>query len=106
MSQTTRPEDTMPGGPRGAAEAPIPSGASPPASTRSPSLAKAALLIFALALGFRLLFAGIVSDTYDYDEFVVLLLARDFAHGAVPYRDFIFFHPPGILVLLRLIQPL
>ncbi|MGI8826109.1 MAG: ArnT family glycosyltransferase [Chloroflexota bacterium] len=62
--------------------------------------------VFALAVAVRTVFALITHDTYDYDEFVILLLARDFAHGAVPYHDFMFFHPPGILVLYRAIEPL
>lgn len=64
------------------------------------------LIVLACAVGFRLAFAALTSNTYDYDEFVLLLLSRDYAHGAVPYRDFMFFHPPGALVPLRLAQPL
>jgi 4-amino-4-deoxy-L-arabinose transferase-like glycosyltransferase len=63
------------------------------------------LAIFCLALVVRGLFAIAIGDTYDYDEFVVLLLARDFSTGAVPYHSFMFFHPPGILVILRGLQP-
>jgi Dolichyl-phosphate-mannose-protein mannosyltransferase len=62
-----------------------------------------AVLGFALAL--RVLFLLLTADTYDYDEFVLLTLARDWAHGAMPYRDFMFFHPPGALAVLRLIEP-
>lgn len=58
------------------------------------------------ALGLRILFALLTSGTYDADEFVLLGLSRSFAHGAVPYRDFMFFHPPGVLVMLRALQPL
>lgn len=54
----------------------------------------------------RLLFTILIGGTYDYDEFVILLLGRDLSHGAVAYRDFMFFHPPGILVLVRLLQPM
>lgn len=64
------------------------------------------ITVFTAALALRLIFGRLIADTYDYDEFVLLLLSRDFAHGAVPYRDFMFFHPPGILVLLRSIEPL
>ena len=60
-----------------------------------------ALAVLAIALGLRLMFALLIADTYDPDEFVVLGLGRLLAHGAVAYRDFSFFHPPGILVLLR-----
>lgn len=64
------------------------------------------LIVLACALGLRLAFALLTADTYDYDEFVILLLGRDYAHGAVPYHDFQFFHPPGVLVLFRQLEPL
>ena len=64
------------------------------------------IVVIAVAFAIRLCFGLATADTYDYDEFVLLLLGRDFAHGAVPYRDFMFFHPPGELVLLRLLEPL
>jgi hypothetical protein len=64
------------------------------------------VLIVLLALALRVVVALLTSNTYDYDEFVVLLLARDMAHGAIPYRDFMFFHPPGILVIFRALEPL
>ncbi len=62
--------------------------------------------VFVCALSLRMVFGLIVANTYDYDEFVLLLLARDFAHGAVPYKDFMFFHPPGALVFFRALEPL
>jgi hypothetical protein len=65
-----------------------------------------ALAVLVCALGLRLVFAALTASSYDPDEFVVLALSRDFAHGAVPYRDFSFFHPPGVLVLFRALQPL
>ena len=65
-----------------------------------------ALAVFGLALGLRLVFSALLADTFDEDEFVYLALGRDLAHGALPYRDFTFFHPPGILVVLRLLDPL
>jgi hypothetical protein len=58
------------------------------------------------ALGLRVLFALLTAGTYEPDEFVLLALGNRFAHGAVPYRDFMFFHPPGALVLYRALQPL
>jgi len=64
------------------------------------------LIVLAAALLLRMGFALLTANTYDYDEFVLLLNGRDYAHGAVPYRDFMFFHPPGMLVLLRAIEPL
>jgi Dolichyl-phosphate-mannose-protein mannosyltransferase len=70
------------------------------------SALKLGISVFLIALALRLLFGRLIADTYDYDEFVLLLLARDFAHGDVPYRDFMFFHPPGALVMLRGLEPL
>jgi hypothetical protein len=35
----------------------------------------------------------------------MLALSRQLAHGAVAYRDFTFFHPPGVLVVLGALQP-
>jgi len=64
------------------------------------------LQIFALALALRLLVAVLTANLYDPDEFVYLTLARAVAHGAVPYRDFVFFHPPGFLIILRALNPL
>lgn len=64
------------------------------------------LALAALAVCVRLVFLLLTADTFDYDEFVLLLLARDTAHGATPYRDFMFFHPPGALVFLAALQPL
>ncbi|GAC1331180.1 MAG: hypothetical protein NVSMB22_23240 [Chloroflexota bacterium] len=64
------------------------------------------MLVLVVAGVARLAFAAMTRDTYDYDEFVILLLARDFAHGAVPYDTFKFFHPPGVLVLFRLLEPI
>ncbi|HEX8917534.1 MAG TPA: glycosyltransferase family 39 protein [Chloroflexota bacterium] len=64
------------------------------------------LAVFGFALGLRLILSLLLSDTFDKDEFVYLALGRDVAHGAVPYRDFAFFHPPGILFLTALLNPL
>lgn len=63
-------------------------------------------MVAGFAVTVRLVFLLLTADTYDYDEFVVLLLGRDTAHGAVPYRDFEFFHPPGVLALFAILQPL
>jgi 4-amino-4-deoxy-L-arabinose transferase-like glycosyltransferase len=79
-------------------DAPLPGGARP--------RWRDALLVLGFALALRLLFAALTADTYDYDEFVLLLLARDFSHGQVPYHDFMFFHPPGVLVILRPLEPI
>jgi Dolichyl-phosphate-mannose-protein mannosyltransferase len=65
-----------------------------------------ALAVFGLAIALRLVFSALMANTYDEDEFVYLALGRDLAHGAIPYRDFPFFHPPGILVVLQFLDPL
>jgi Dolichyl-phosphate-mannose-protein mannosyltransferase len=62
--------------------------------------------VFLWAVGLRLVFAAITANTFDPDEFVVLGLGRAVAHGAIPYRDITFFHPPGMLYLLAAFQPL
>ncbi|MGH2449638.1 MAG: ArnT family glycosyltransferase [Chloroflexota bacterium] len=64
------------------------------------------VMVLGLALALRLLFAAIVANTYDPDEFVYLSLAKAMAHGAVPYHSFAFFHPPGMLFFLQLLNPL
>lgn len=64
------------------------------------------LIVLGWALGLRVLFALLTSDTYDSDEFVVLSLGHRLAEGAVPYRDFMLFHPPGMVVILSALQPL
>lgn len=69
-------------------------------SMRTPSI------IFLVALALRAIFAVLTSGTFDPDEFVVLALGRAVAHGAVPYRDVIFFHPPGMLVYFGALQHL
>jgi Dolichyl-phosphate-mannose-protein mannosyltransferase len=51
-------------------------------------------------------YAVVTRATFDYDEFVVLMLGKAIAHGGTPYRDFTFFHPPGIIIVLALFDPL
>jgi len=51
------------------------------------------------ALVLRLVFAFLTAGTFDPDEFVVVALSRAVVHGAIPYRDIVFFHPPGMLAL-------
>lgn len=58
------------------------------------------------ALAFAALYDAIARGTYDFDEFVYLLLGRAVAHGRVPYRDFLFYHPPGIVLTVALLDPL
>lgn len=62
--------------------------------------------VFVVAFGLRLAFALATGGTYDFDEFVLLFLGREYAHGATPYTGFQFFHPPGMLLLLRVLEPL
>lgn len=76
-----------------------------PPGREQPSLSRDALLVLTGALVLRLVFMGLTADAYDPDEFVVLALARAAAHGGTPYRDFTFFHPPGVLMLFRAVQP-
>lgn len=64
------------------------------------------LLVAFWALSLRVLFALLTSNTYDPDEFVILVLSRDWTSKVVPYRDFMFFHPPGMLLLFRALGPL
>jgi hypothetical protein len=65
------------------------------------------LVIVALwALSLRVVFALLTYNTYDPDEFVILVLSRDWTPGVIPYRDFMFFHPPGMLLLFRALTPL
>lgn len=58
-----------------------------------------AAAVFAAAAALRLGFALLTARTFDPDEFVVLTLSKSVATGAVPYRDVVFFHPPGMLLL-------
>src|SRR5579884_2551970 len=67
-------------------------------------VAGAAVLAFAAAM--RLIFGILTGGTYDYDEFVYLLLGRAVARGGVPYHDFLFYHPPGILMMVVALHPL
>jgi 4-amino-4-deoxy-L-arabinose transferase-like glycosyltransferase len=62
-------------------------------------------VVLGSAICLRLIFAAITAGTYDPDEFVILSLSRQVAHGAAAYRDFMFFHPPGVLVILGGFQP-
>lgn len=64
------------------------------------------LAVFAWALILRIIVAALTAGTFDPDEFVVLALSGAVAHGAVPYHSFMFFHPPGTLVLFAGLQPL
>ncbi|HLJ67597.1 MAG TPA: glycosyltransferase family 39 protein [Chloroflexota bacterium] len=65
---------------------------------------RAAAIIFGAALALRLVFALITASTFDADEFVILGLSRAVAHGAMPYRELVFFHPPGALIVFAALQ--
>jgi len=64
------------------------------------------LPVFMAALLLRLTALALSGGTFDPDEFVILGLGRAVAHGAVPYRDITYFHPPGMLYLTAALQPL
>lgn len=66
---------------------------------------KTLFMVLVGALLTRVAFAALVGRTFDYDEFVILQLSRDYAHGLVPYADFTFFHPPGVLEVYRALIP-
>ncbi len=63
----------------------------------------AAVLVFVIALLFRLipvLRGGGLYGIGNYDDGVHFAAAVGLAHGLLPYRDFLFLHPPGIVLLL------
>ncbi len=45
-------------------------------------------------------FNGYLGTLISYDDGVYMGAATLFDHGIVPYRDFVFLHPPGVVVLL------
>ena len=70
---------------------------------RAPAELAVAAAILVLAFGARLTAAlkgsGLDGIMY-YDEGVNFAAAFGLGHGRVPYRDFLFLHPPGIMVAL------
>ena len=54
---------------------------------------------FVAALLIRVLPRGL-SGAVDYDEGVYIEAAWALRHGFLPWRDFVFVHPPGILLWL------
>jgi hypothetical protein len=57
--------------------------------------------LFALfTASLSLVVAGGSLNGYGYDGGVYLGAATRLAHGTLPYKDFVFVHPPGILLLL------
>jgi hypothetical protein len=80
---------------------PRPGGQSRP---RIPSPATITCIIvfgFALAMGvLRLAIPGVLSGLTAYDDGVYFGGSLQLFSGSIPYRDFVFVHPPGILLLL------
>ena len=56
-------------------------------------------LAFALRFGIVLFSHGGPSGIYGYDSGVYYSAADALTYGRVPYSDFIFLHPPGIIVV-------
>ncbi len=78
-----------------------------PAEAAHPALMRRDLVtVLFVAAGLRLVAGIMLSGTYDYDEFIQLALSRQYAHGFHPYRDFLYFHPPGALLVGRALDPL
>jgi alpha-1,2-mannosyltransferase len=76
--------------------------AKPPLATRLPGVALA-LLIGAAAYVARLVpvvRGGGLRGMNSYDGSVYYAAAAGLAHGLLPYRDFLFLHPPGIVLAL------
>ena len=57
-------------------------------------------VIVALISGYGQFTLGYLAHRTWYDDGVYMGAATRLGHGVVPYRDFVFLHPPGILVLL------
>ena len=53
----------------------------------------------ALMRALPLLYFGSTGSVADYDEGVYFAAAAAVARGALPYRDFVYAHPPGFLWL-------
>jgi alpha-1,2-mannosyltransferase len=71
--------------------------------TRAPGAAYVFVVVFVVALANRLLpvlrGAGL-SGVLGYDDGVYYAGAVGLVHGRLPYRDFLFLHPPGVLLAL------
>ena len=46
------------------------------------------------------IFHGYLGRLISYDDGVYMGAATLFSHGIMPYRDFVFLHPPGVVLLL------
>lgn len=64
------------------------------------------VLCGAVARAVPLLVSNGALATASFDEGIYLASAGAFSEGWMPYRDFAFLHPPGILILLRPITTL
>ena len=62
--------------------------------------------VFAASLCLATIFNLIARGTYDFDEFVYLLLGHAVNRGRIPYQDFLFYHPPGIVMVMGVLDPL
>lgn len=73
-------------------------------SSRRTQVALAAIALGAFVLRVFPFFgtAGAWSYRVDYDEGVYFSAASMLLEGVLPYRDFVFVHPPGIVVFLAL----
>ena len=85
------------GDPGGIAESPAPPSVVKTKATWG--IVAAVSLGLALNLG-RLLRPNALFGIVEYDDGVYVGAAVRLVHGVMPYRDFVFGHPPGILVLL------
>src|SRR5579862_545272 len=56
--------------------------------------------IVALIAAYGQFALGYLAHRTWYDDGVYMGAATRLSHGVVPYRDFVFLHPPGIILLL------
>ena len=56
--------------------------------------------LVALILCYRYLYLGELGRLTWYDDGVYMGAATQLSHGIMPYRDFVFLHPPGVILLL------
>ncbi|WP_375502266.1 hypothetical protein [uncultured Jatrophihabitans sp.] len=70
---------------------------------RRPNVVGIQFAVFVLALAARLavvLRHGGLHGDYGYDAGVYFAGGDAFAHGRLPYRDFVLLHPPGLMLVL------
>lgn len=68
-------------------------------STRVLAVAALTALVGAIAC-YGDFFHGYLGRLISYDDGVYMGAATLFSHGIMPYRDFVFLHPPGVVLLL------